>query len=60
MTRKRYLKFRISSLERSITGRLGRINHLQRLGQWREFERTVLRQLRTGRELIEMKALQKC
>jgi hypothetical protein len=58
--KRHYLKYRISSLERSISGRLGRIRHLHRLGQWWEFERTVLRQLKTGKELQAMKALRKC
>ena len=56
----RYLKYRIHALERTVTGRLSRINHLHRLEQWDDFERTVLRQLKTGRELLEMKGLQKC
>ena len=61
MTNKvRYLKFLISGQERSITGRLGRIRHLERLGHWDDFERTVKRQLHAGRGLLEMKALQNC
>ena len=66
----RYLKLRIASLERTITGRSGRINHLLRMAQgdpydsrslyWDSFELAVLRQLKTGRELIEMKGTLGC